>query len=80
MEPLTVAESSFLDKIMTKLLGRSWRTGIVGLLTMACAVAPFLPFLSPEAKQAASAITGILAGGGFMLTKDAKVSGLPKPR
>lgn len=64
-----------LDAWLTKVLGRNWRTSLVGLVSLACSVAPFVPFLPPGVKEAARALAPIVTGGGFLLAKDARVSG-----
>ncbi len=64
-----------LDAGMTKLFGRSWRTGAIGLLGIGAAVIPMIPGLPPGLHDAAAALAQVLPNLGLMLAKDARVSG-----
>lgn len=71
-----------LDATMRQLLGRSWRTTCFGLLAGAvgvgAAVLPFVPGAPSWLVEAVKVGAPILVGGGFLVAKDAKVTGLPK--
>lgn len=72
-----------LDAFMTRIFGRSWRSGGLGLAALLCGivsgVAVAVPGAVPAVVVAVAAVVGPLASGaGLMFAKDAKVSGPAK--
>lgn len=72
-----------LDAFMTRMLGRSWRTQLAGLASLACGIVTGIGVASPGVLPPilvaiAAAASPSLAGLGLLVAKDAKVSGLPK--
>lgn len=67
-----------IDELMSKLLGRSWRTTLIGLLVIGGGCLPLVPGIPPEVLHKIQIAIGIATGGGFVVSKDAKVTGAPK--
>lgn len=68
-----------IDEKMARIFGHSWRTSCLGLLALVAQVIPMLPF-SPVVQHAAAQLAPLLLGGGLLLSKDARVSSLPKAK
>lgn len=69
------ASDGIVDGVMAKIFGKSWKTTVAGLLTLACGVAPLIPNLPPVVHDICRVSLPILTGGGLMLSKDHNVSG-----
>ncbi len=72
-----------IDRALTAIAGRSWRTSIAGALFAACGVIASLDVVSPGLLPAAlvalcTVATPVLGGVGLRLSKDARVSGAPR--
>lgn len=67
-----------LDRAMRRIFGRSWRTSCLGVGSLLCALAPFVPGLPPALVAFAQQAQPLLLGGGLLVAKDGKVSGKPK--
>jgi hypothetical protein len=72
------AHDGAIDRFMSRIFGRSWRTTCGGLTSLLLGVLAFAPGVPPAVKDFAREIAPIVAGGGLILAKDARVSGLPK--
>ena len=78
-----MSENGSIDDFLSRLLGRSYRTSIVGAATFLCGVVVVLDqFVAHPVLHAASGICVALglagAGAVGIVAKDARVSGLPK--
>lgn len=73
----TYKPDGVIDEKMTRVLGQSWRTSCLGLLALLVQIVPMLP-VSPQLQHAAQQLAPLLLGGGLLLSKDARVSSLPK--
>jgi hypothetical protein len=69
-----------LNRKMTWLLGRSWRTTLLGIITTVCGVAVVIPGLPAPLVDVCKAVLPITSGSGLMLAKDFRVSGPPPPK
>ncbi len=67
-----------LDAFMARIFGRSWRTSCAGLLALLVGIVAVIPGLPPQVTETAKALDVLLIGGGLMLAKDSRISGLPK--
>lgn len=71
-----------LDRIMSAVFGRSWRTQLAGFASLGCGTVTALgavdDLLPHKLVIAAGAMAPLIAGAGLLVAKDAKVSGLPK--
>lgn len=71
-----------IDSFLSRIFGRSWRTGLSGTFPFACAVVVAADqFIANPALHIASGICVAVglggAGAGLMKAKDAKVTGKP---
>jgi hypothetical protein len=69
-----------LNRKMTWLLGRSWRTTLLGIITTVCGVVVVIPGLPAPLVDVCKAVLPITSGSGLMLAKDFRVSGPPPPK
>ena len=70
----------FIDGIMSKVFGRSWKTTVAGLVVVACGVVSFIPGMPPVVYLICQALGPVAAGGGLVTAKDRNVSGGNAPR
>lgn len=75
-----IDRGGFIERKMTFLLGRSWRTTLLGLTSLVCGVAVAVPGVPLPIVEVCKVILPIASGSGLMLAKDARVSGPPPPR
>ncbi len=68
-------DGGLLGRGMTRLFGRSWKTGALGFLTFALGIAPLVPGLPSWVTQTSAALLPLVVGGGLMVAKDGTVSG-----
>lgn len=69
-----------IDRVMTNILGRSWRTSLTGVATLACSMVVVADMVihHPGLRVAAQVCTALgftSAGAGLLRAKDAQVSG-----
>lgn len=57
--------------------GRSWRTTLLGALTLLCGVIVTVPGMPPDLVEIAKYLLAPASGLGIMLAKDQRVSGVP---
>lgn len=68
-------ENGVVGDLLVKLLGRSWRTTLLGLVTIACGAAVSVPGMPSIVVDICRIILPVSTGGGLMLAKDTRVSG-----
>ncbi len=68
-----------IGRFLHRLLGKSWKTSITGIISVICAVIPLVPGVPPEWTHVAQLAGPIILGGGIMLAKDHNVSGTNRP-
>lgn len=78
VSPPPPGPDGLLDRSMTWLFGRSWRTGAIGVLGIAASIVPMIPGLPPDVHAIAITIAPMIPNIGLMLAKDSRVSGLPR--
>lgn len=69
------APDGVLDEWMGKILGRSWKTSLLGLLALGCGVAPLIPGLPPVLLEVCRVVLPVATGGGLLAAKDKGVTG-----
>lgn len=77
------APDGALDRAMSAVLGRSWRTQLAGFASLVLGAVTAIGAAAPGVIPAnvvavAGALAPIVAGLGLVVAKDAKVTGLPK--
>jgi hypothetical protein len=78
MATLTPTDDGLIDRALTAVFGRSYRTTLAGWAGLACAVVQLLPFVPHPVQDAAKALGPLILGSGLIVAKDNRVSGLPK--
>ncbi len=68
-------EEGLIGGGLRKLFGRSWKTTVTGLITIACGVVPLVPGVPDNIAKIAAVLLPIVAGGGLLVAKDGNVSG-----
>ena len=71
----SVEDHGLIDKGLTRVFGRSYRTTIAGFAAFACTLIPLIPGIPPPAVEICRAIAGIAAASGLIVAKDSRVSG-----
>lgn len=64
-----------LDVFMSRIFGRSWRTGLTGLAAFACGLVPLVPAIPPIVQDICRVALPMLTGTGLIMAKDSRVSG-----
>lgn len=75
LPPSADVENGAVGELMTRLLGRNWRTSLSGLLVVVCGVVSVIPGVPPVVQDVCRVITPLIGGGALMLAKDGRVSG-----
>ncbi len=68
-------DEGIIARALRKVLGRSWKTSVLGFCALLSGVIPLVPNVDPKWAQV---VLAVLTGAGLMFSKDGDVSG-PKP-
>jgi hypothetical protein len=68
-------ENGLIDEAMIRVLGRSWRTTLTGLLVILCSVAMVVPGVPHVVTEVCKVLLPIVTGTGLLIAKDGRVSG-----
>lgn len=74
---MATAPDGLLPSLLGHIFGRSWRTQLAGFVALVCGVLPLIPGIPPQVAEVCRVLAPLAIGGGFIVAKDAKVSGLP---
>ena len=75
--PAPAHEDGLIGAFLARYFGRSYRTTIAGLGALLCLVLSMLPQFANHGDALAKLATAI-GGGGLLIAKDSRISGLPK--
>lgn len=67
-----------IDRFMSGIFGRSWRTTCAGLAAVIGTIVQLLPGVPPEVKHGVGIGVSVLTGAGLVAAKDKSVTGLPR--
>ena len=73
-----VQHDGFIDGVMSKVFGRSWKTSVSGIIVFVCGIVPYVPGLHPLVQDICRALLPAVTGAGLILAKDKNVSGQKK--
>lgn len=65
-----------IDVAISRLLGTSWRTTLLGAVSLACGVMPLIPGAPPVLVQLAQYLAPLAVGSGLIVARD---HGAPRP-
>ena len=67
-----------IGAFFARLLGRSYRTTLAGLITVVAQGIALAPGVDPGVAHWAQVAAGLASGAGLLIAKDSRISGLPK--
>ena len=64
-----------VDGVLTRYLGRSYRTTIAGIVSVVASGVALAPGMDPVVAHWAQVVVGLASGAGLLIAKDSRVSG-----